>query len=170
VSNDREKWDALQALGERGARERGVRELAEHLWGAAELHAPTPAVAARRYAQLVHAVARDWIRYATDTDRVGSEDIAGYTRAYAPPTEPLTLERPEDCDGKAVLAVALFLAAGMRARLEPRWHGARLDHVSAVVELDGRAVELETILSRARLGESGEQVPVEIHSRRWAYS
>lgn len=122
------------------------------------------------FAMLAFALARDCIPYVTDTARVGGEDIAGYTRP-ARATDPVdALNRAasgegkragDDCDAKARLFVALCLAAGLSARMVPRWSGARLAHVSAAVRLGGKWWHAETTLARARLGEREDAIPKE---------
>lgn len=163
-SRDRMKWLKLSALPERDAQTEQVQHLASILREASGGNR-------RLFVMLCHTVARDGIRFATDTARTGHEDIAGLTRPYADPLE--ALERgADDCDAKARLLVALLLAGGLGARMVPWWNQrtADLDHVSAEVSLDGKWQHLETTLSRARLGDEPEQVPVEISTGKWAQS
>jgi transglutaminase-like putative cysteine protease len=127
---------------------------------------------AKRLAQLIHTVARDWIRQTSDVTERGGEDIAGLTREPTSADAIDALKRGEDdCDAKARLFVALCLASGLNARMVPRWmvvpvspitpQGKTLTHVSAEVYLDGKWQSVELTLARARLGETGEQIPKE---------
>lgn len=162
--NDQRKWAALQRATWLDAQDPELRRFAAELVTVARRAADPE----RAFAQLAHAVARDWIPYETDTARVGGEDMAGVTR----PREPAlaVLRRRDDCDSKARLFVALCLAAGLRASLVPLWRGPALAHVSAEVWLNGKPTAVETILARARLGDRGESVPFEKTSNRWAYT
>lgn len=120
-----------------------------------------------RIATLAHTIARDWIPYQTDTARVGVEDMAGVTR---PREHPLAvLARKDDCDSKARLFVALCRAAGLRAELIPLWRGPVLQHVSARVWIDGQPRDVETILARATLGETHQDVPKEADGK-WRHT
>jgi len=160
--SDREKWAFLERAPGRDATEPALRDTARSLHRAALGDA-------RVFVHLAHALARDGIRYKTDTARVGGEDIAGYTRRQSHALE--ALERgTDDCDAKARLFVALCLAAGLRARMVPKWDGAILRHVSAAVVLAGKEYPVETILARARLGDTETTVPTEKESRRWLYT
>jgi transglutaminase-like putative cysteine protease len=163
-SRDRLKWLRLAKLPERDSQAENVRHLAGLLREASGGNR-------RLVVALCHAVARDGIRFVSDTARVGHEDIAGVTRPYADPLE--ALERGEDdCDAKGRLLVALLLAGGMGAKTVPWWDVATgdLDHVAAEVMLDGQWVHLETILSRARIGDEPAQIPVETSTGKWAYT
>lgn len=162
MSGDREKWAFLERAPERDAADPAVQDVARSLWRAA-LCRP------RVFAALAHALARDGITYQTDTARVGGEDIAGFTRRQGWPLEALDRGK-DDCDAKARLFVALCRAAGLRARMVPRWEGETLRHVSAAVTIDGRELPVETILARARLGDAAEDVPHEKGKNRWAYT
>lgn len=160
--SDRKKWAFLERAPEHDALDPGLQDVARALWRASLCR---PLV----FAHLVHALARDGIRYQTDTKRTGGEDIAGFTRRQSYPLEPL--ERgTDDCDAKARLFVALCRAVGLRARMVPRWDGETLRHVSAAVTIDGKELAAETILARARLGETAEQVPEEKGTHRWRYT
>lgn len=160
--SDREKWAFLERAPVADACDPGLQDVARHLWRAA-LCSP------RVFVHLAHALARDGITYQTDTRRTGGEDIAGFTRRPSYPLEPL--ERgTDDCDAKARLFVALCLAAGQRARMVPRWEGNKLRHVSAAVTLSGREYPVETILARARLGDTDATIPHEKNTNRWKYT
>lgn len=121
------------------------------------------------FAQLAQALARDGVRYATDTARVGAEDIAGFTREPTDDDAVEALRRgADDCDAKARLFCALCIAQGVPAAMADHWkpthwaQGAeRLAHVSANVQIGESWYPVELTLSRARLGERGEQVPKE---------
>lgn len=163
-SRDRLKWLRLSALPERDAQAENVQHLAGLLKEAS-------AGNRRLFVALCLAMARDGIRFVSDVARVGHEDIAGVTRDYADPLE--ALERgQDDCDAKGRLVVALLLAGGLGARMVPWWDKVTgdLDHVAAEVSLDGRWLHLETILSRARIGDEPQQIPVEISTGEWAYT
>lgn len=164
--SDREKWAFLERAPAHDARDPGLQDVARSLWRVALCVGPSPH---EPFARLAHAVARDCVRYETDTKRTGGEDIAGFTRRQGHALE--ALERgTDDCDAKARLFVALCLAAGLRARMVPRWEGETLRHVSAAVTINGRELAVETILARARLGETAEQVPTEKGTHRWRYT
>lgn len=160
--SDRAKWRFLERVPELDAQDPALRDVATHLWRAA-LCRP------RVFVHLAHALARDGITYQTDTARTGGEDIAGFTRRQSHALEALERGR-DDCDAKARLFVALCRAAGLRARMVPRWEGETLRHVSAAVTLEGKERPVETILGRARLGEVAEQIPTEKGSARWLYT
>lgn len=162
-SRDRLKWIRLAALPERDAQTEQIQHLAGLLREASGGNM-------RLFVALCQTVARDGVRFVRDTDRTGGEDIAGITRPYGDPLEPL--ERgSDDCDAKARLLVALLLAGGLGARMVPWWGPeGDLDHVAAEAMLDGRWLHLETILSRARIGDEPQQVPVEPSTGKWAYT
>lgn len=152
--SDHEKWDWLRSRPARDAEDRSVRELAALLWRASR-HRP------RSFAHLAHAYARDVVSYQTDTARVGGEDLghpAGVVRRGV-----------DDCDGKARLFCALCIAVGLEARLVPLWldEGRYLKHVYAEVSLDDKWTPVETILRRARVGETYKAVPKESGSAKW---
>lgn len=160
--SDREKWAFLERAPVADACDPGLQDVARHLWRAALC---TPRV----FVHLAHALARDGITYQTDTRRTGGEDIAGFTRRQGHALE--ALERgKDDCDAKARLFVALCLAAGLRARMVPKWEGETLRHVSAAVTIGGRELAVETILARARLGDRAENIPTEKDTKRWLYT
>lgn len=160
--SDRDKWEFLERAPVLDAFDPGLQDVARSLWRAA-LCEP------RTFAHLAHALARDGIRYQTDTARTGGEDIAGFTRRQAHALEPLERGK-DDCDAKARLFVALCLAVGLRARMVPKWEGETLRHVSAAVTLGGRELAVETILARARLGDTAERIPTEKDTKRWLYT
>jgi len=158
-----EKLERLNRLASSDARHPALRALADDLWRAATA-AGDPH---RAYLQLIHTVARDWVRYETDTQRVGHEDIAGMTRQ---PENPLTVlwRGWDDCDAKARLFVALARARGIVARVEGEVVGDELTHVWPEY-WDGRWMPAETTLARARLGDVPRQVPKE-RNGQWLYS
>jgi hypothetical protein len=123
------------------------------------------------FVMLCHCIARDGIRYMSDTAQFGHEDVMGLTRPYTEPLEALERGR-DDCDAKGRLCVALLLAGGMRAQMVPWWdkRNGDLDHVAAEVMLDGAWCHLETILSRARLGDEPQDVPPEAKTGKWLYT
>ncbi len=166
-SPDRQKWLGLRVRPEQDA---ATPEI-QHLAGLLDQLANTDDV---RFCMLALCLARDCIRYQSDTERTGGEDIAGVTR---PATNALeALERgADDCDAKAVLFTALCLAKpsrALRAELADWWDPATgaLAHVSGLVWLNGQWTHAETILARARLGESFHSVPPEEQSGEWRYS
>jgi transglutaminase-like putative cysteine protease len=169
--SDREKWAFLQQAPARDALDPRVRALAARLSEAADLPGGSWPERCRRFAMLAHTVARDWIRYQSDTDRTGGEDIAGFTRPPAPGDAFEALGRGlDDCDAKARIFPALCLAAGIPAEMVPRWEGEKLAHVSARVWITGGWPPVETILARARLGETAESVPFEKGKNEWLRS
>lgn len=164
-TRDRLKWLRLSALPDRDAQSEGVQHLARLLREVA-------AGNTRLFVQLCQCVARDGIRFRSDVARVGGEDIAGITRPYNPDALEALERGEDDCDAKARLLVALLLAGGLGARMVPWWgnQSDELDHVSVECMLGGRWIHLETILSRARLGDEPQSVPVEVTTGKWAYS
>lgn len=161
-SHDRVKWARLNALSDRDARAPEMKTIAEILQRVARGEPD-------RFVALALAVARDTVRYVSDTARTGGEDIAGITRPYESPFE--VLQRgADDCDGKARLVVAILLAGGATARLVPWWDRITGDlaHVSAEVFRGGKWLHLEAILARARVGETPDQVPTEA-SGEWLH-
>ena len=125
------------------------------------------------FANYALCVARDNIIYMSDITRVGREQIDGFTDPQG--STLASLERgTDDCDAKARLFVALCLSQNIPARMLPRWIGGNLRHVSAEVfvrgplERSARWWPVETILDRARLGDTAEAIPVEIDTGRWA--
>ena len=169
------KWSALVALTLEDANDPELRRLAACLKDACAIagggvHAPW------RFCCLALTVARDWVLYQTDTARVGTEDIAGFTRPREPALAVLTENRKDDCDAKARLFVALCRAAGVPAELVPVWRDGALAHVFARAYClapserrpDWHAAE--TILARARLGEPAATVPPERDTKAWKYT
>lgn len=151
--SDREKWRFLESAPFSDALEPPVAAAARALRSAARSE--------RVFAHLAHSLARDGIRYETDTSRTGGEHITTRVwEAYARGTD--------DCDAKARIFCALCLAGGLAARMVPRWRGDVLTHVSAEVRLRGEWVPVETTLARARLGDVAETVPYETGTERWA--
>jgi transglutaminase-like putative cysteine protease len=130
------------------------------------------------------------VRYVTDIERVGREQIDGFTDPLTSPLAPL--ERGiDDCDAKARLFVTLCLARNIQAEMVPRpsvqavASGGQLTHVSARVlvslpHYDRNTKELcedapqwvpvETILARAKVAEQAENVPHENETGNWLYS
>lgn len=168
--SDLEKWRYLDAAPARDATHPIIKRLASMLMEAARLsRPPTAAVLITRFADLAFAVARDWIRYETDTDRIGGEDIAGFTRPETADDAVDALYRGvDDCDAKARLFVALCHAAGVQARTVPHWQGDRLAHVSAAFSSDGANwIPIELTLKRARLGDNAGNIPKEVETGTW---
>lgn len=185
--NDLEKWNFLRFIAATDQWNDDIRNIAKHLLAAAKC-CEGPLTWERRYAMLAHTVARDWIHQVSDTARTGGEDIAGLTRTptEVDATDALT-RGSDDCDAKARLFVALCLAGGLAARVVPYWKvpggtttherdsygagappaGSQLYHVAAEVFLDNAWEPVELTLSRARLGERGEAVPLETGTRKW---
>jgi len=172
--NDEQKWLYLEGVPHLDAQHPRIKLLAQNLTLAAGGE-PT------RTAQLIMTVARDWIRQTSDVEQRGGEDIAGLTRPPHPDDAIDALRRGEDdCDAKARVFVALCLAAGLKARMMPTFatcgitestpKGRTLTHVSAAVELDNVWQPVELTLSRARLGETGKQVPKELATGKWKLS
>ena len=146
------KWEYLRAAPARDARDPRLRELARDLWRVARGRP-------RLYCQLAHTLARDAIRYQTDTARVGGEEFGSPMRA---------LERGvDDCDAKARLFVALCLAQHIKAEMMPLWRGTHLQHVYARVMLDGEWLPVELTLARARLGDPPLSIPKESETGQW---
>lgn len=185
--SDWEKWLFLKAVPARDAEQPEVQALAQSLYTVASL-SPVPRWA---FVELALCVARDLVRYVLDTRRVGREQIDGWRPdGYRSPLAPI--ERgADDCDAKARLFVALCLARRIPAEMVPRPSetmvraGARLQHVSArvfvaapqwdrkvgqLVEGGEKWREVETILARAKVGESAERVPAELDTGNWLYS
>lgn len=173
--SDINKWHYLQQVPSRDAGNPKIRDIA-YQFRLASGGNPM------RFAQLALTVARDWIKQLIDTDRVGGEDIAGFTREPMPDDAVSALIRGyDDCDAKARIFVALCLAGGLNARMVPYWEREgqpltpwgdptkKLAHVAAEVYLNGKWIPVETTLSRARVGELGMQVPKE-KSGRWLLS
>jgi transglutaminase-like putative cysteine protease len=180
------KWVYLRDVPAKDALADEVQAVAANLWAVAVM-SPNPRWA---YAELAHCVARDLIRYATDTDRAGREQIDGLTDPYRSPLEPLA-RGADDCDAKARLFVALCLAKGIAAEMVPLpseravASGSPLQHVSARVfvappyfDRDSRTIKegakqwlpVETILARAKAGETAGTVPKEMATANWLYS
>lgn len=170
VSDDLRKWGFLEAAPKRDALTAEVIELARRIGTVASL---TP-TADWCYANLALALVRDCIAYQLDNERMGREQIDGYTDPPVSPLLPLA-RGVDDCDAKARLFVALCLARGLDAQMVPRWKGPRLSHVYARVYLRGprnvapRWWFAETILRRARLGDVAENVPKELETGKWSF-
>lgn len=126
------------------------------------------------FSQLALALARDCIRYQLDSDRVGREQIDGYTDPQPRRDEPLR-RGTDDCDAKARFFVALCLSMGVVAEMVDRWKGDRLTHVYAKCFVQGPGEPMprwyfcETILRRARLGDVAEDVPKETETGKWLF-
>lgn len=151
-SNDLEKWKWLEEAPHSDIAAPGIRNIASHLWQAC-LKRPV------LYAHLAAAMARDGIKYQIDTARVGHEDLGH-------PLEAL-YRGVDDCDSKSRLFVALCLAVGIPAKMQPLWRGSFLQHVYAAVYLNKKWFPVELTLSRARIGDTPERVPKEI-AGKWA--
>jgi hypothetical protein len=131
------------------------------------------------FVNLALATARDCIVYQLDTDRVGREQIDGFTDPQGRVIEPFA-RGTDDCDAKARFFVALCLAVGVAAEMVPKWDGDRLAHVYArayyagpdgpnsVLPLEWHPIE--TILSRARQNEDFRTVPKENDTGQWKMS
>lgn len=154
-ANDRDKWAFLEGASKLDALDPRVRELASHLWEASG-HQP------REFAALAQSYCRDVVRYMTDTDQYGGEDIAPAGRV-GDVIESLV----DDCDAKARLFVALCVAVRIEARMVAHWTGAELSHVSAAARIGGKEIPVELTLARARLGENPKDVPKEV-TGHWA--
>lgn len=167
-TRDRDKWLRLKELPQQDSTQPHVRHVAEQFWAIALLAPRERRVVC--FAQLVLALARDCIQFESDTKRTGGEDIAGFTRPYTDPLEPLT-RGADDCDAKARLFVALCLSHRLPARMVPWWDpvSGDLQHVSAELLIGSEWRPAETILARARLGESFHTVPVEPNGV-WKYA
>lgn len=108
-------------------------------------------------ATAIHAFVRDGIAYVRDPDR--REQFADSAQV---------LERGwDDCDGKARLFVAMCIAAGLEAKIFPRFDGAgQFVHVQALVKWPGSEarpdatgagwVLAELILAGVELGQGLE--------------
>jgi transglutaminase-like putative cysteine protease len=155
ADDDARKWAFLQRAPEEDARAPELQHVAQALQ-AASLGDQD------RFAALCMAMARDGVRYQLDTERTGSEDIAGYTRPKESPIEILA-RGVDDCDGKARLFCGLAIAGGLRARMVPHWREGTLRHVSAEVWRGGQWVPVEPTAKRARMGETYRQVPKGLH-------
>jgi len=151
-----EKLAALNRLAQLDARHPAIRTLAAAIREIAE-QAPARDWAA---VELAACVARDLIGYRSDTDRVGSEDIAGITRPDAHPLEALW-RGVDDCDAKARLFVALARALGLPARVEGEIGPEGLAHVWGAVQIGDQWLPVETTLARARVGDRPREVPRE---------
>ena len=181
-----EKWVFLRDIPARDAQSPELRQVAAHLWAVACL-SPNPRWA---FVELAQATARDLIRYVLDTDRVGREQVDGFTDPYISPLEPI-VRGADDCDAKARLFVALCLAQGIAAEMVPLPSeqaiaaGSNLQHVSGRVfvsvpywDRETREIKegakqwlsVETILARAKAGETATRVPVEKDTGNWLYS
>jgi hypothetical protein len=169
VKDDQQKWIFLRDAPERDARSPELRAIAASLLGAAGGSA-WPRWA---FVQLAQCLARDCIVYQSDIDRVGREQIDGYTDPQGSTVEAYS-RGADDCDAKARLFVALCLAVQIPARMVPRWIRGALTHVSAEVyceappDLRQQWRPVETILDRARLGDVAESIPREIDTGHWA--
>lgn len=169
-AEEKRKWEFLREAPARDACDASLQAIAYHLLAVAKV-TPWPDWC---FAQLALSVARDCIRYQLDSDRVGREQIDGYTDPYVSPLEPLK-RGVDDCDAKARLFVALCLAGGLQAEMVPRWKGVQLAHVwgRCMVRAPGdslpRWLDAETILRRARLGEVSDNVPKETETGRWLF-
>lgn len=184
--SDWEKLQFLQSVPHKDAGQPEVQALAANLWAVA-CASKFPRWA---YVELAQCVARDLVRYVTDRERVGREQVDGWTDPYISPLEPL-MRGLDDCDAKARLFVALCLARQISAKVMPRptemkvKAGAALTHVWAVVYVglpvyDAETktltqgatqwVPIETILARAKVNEQAEQIPKERDTGSWLFS
>lgn len=170
MNDDRTKWEFLHSIPTRDATDAELRSLADRLMSVARLSPWRD----WSFANLALALVRDCVQYQLDNERVGREQIDGYTDPYTNPLLPY-LRGVDDCDGKARLFVALCLAANIEAEMVPRWKDGHLAHVYAKCHLNGpndphkRWWFAETILRRARLGDVAEAVPKEIETGKWSF-
>ena len=167
---DLAKWEFLRDVPARDAQSPELMAIAQPLLQVAGA-SPWPRWA---FVQMALCVARDLIVYMSDIDRVGREQIDGWTDPQGSTIEALT-RGADDCDAKARIFCALCLSVRIPAEMVPRWSRGVLRHVSARVLCEtplskGKAVwwPVETILDRARLGDVAEGVPVEIDTGKWA--
>lgn len=165
--NDQAKWIYLRDVPAEDARDERIRLIASLLWQATRLCPDRQRV----FAVLCHAFTGRGIRMVRDTARVGAEDIAGLTRSPTKDDAIDAIQRgADDCDAKARAFVALHLAVGQRARMQPVWkqkgESYELAHVYPEVFLDGRWQPAETTLARAVLGEPPLEVPKESNGLR----
>jgi transglutaminase-like putative cysteine protease len=168
--NEQAKWSFLEHAPAGDARHPIIRQIAVSFWTAVQCSAPQSiTIARRRFADLAFTVARDWVRFETDTDRLGHEDIAGFTRdARADDAVDALRRGVDDCDAKARLFVALCIAGGVQAHMVPHWQAGQLAHVSAAFSEDGATwVPVELTLSRARAGDTARTIPRETETGKW---
>lgn len=172
VTNDPEewrKWQFLEAIPTKDASDPNLRGIADCLRNAAR----ESAFPDWTFASLCLALARDGIQYQTDTERVGREQIDGFTDPYVSPLVPYR-RGWDDCDAKARFFVGLCLAGGLEAKMVGRWRSGRLAHVYGTVNCQApkeparRWHIAETILARARLGDIAERVPKESDTGKWS--
>ncbi len=163
-----EKWLFLQRAPFEDAKTPEIRVKA-HAMAAIAADSRWPEFA---FANLAHCLARDCIVYQLDSERVGREQIDGFTDPQPLADEPYR-RGYDDCDAKARFFVALCIAGGLTAAMVDRWTGNRLAHVYGSCMILGpndkgrRLYFAETILRRARLGEVAENVPKELETGRW---
>lgn len=119
--DDREKLAFMNELARKGALDSRIIQLGTELvrWRRPDDWAGM--------ASEIHRFVREAIRYQHDPAR--REQLA----------DPWSVvERAaDDCDGKAVLATALYLAVGLEARVKPVWRGPMLAHVQSEVRWPG---------------------------------
>lgn len=169
-SEEQRKWAFLRDVPALDAQDPQLKMVAGYL-GSVAAFSPYPDWC---FANLALTLVRDCIVYQLDNERIGREQIDGYTDPYDSPLAPLR-RGVDDCDAKARMFVALCLARGLRAQMVDRWKGIQLGHVYAAVWLTGpRAVAprwwlAETILRRARLGDIAENVPKELETGKWSF-
>lgn len=164
------KFEALKRLALRDSTAPQIRFVADRLAECSMRRQET-------YVQLAFALAGRCIAYQLDSERVGQEDIAGFTRSSRPGDALEALERGrDDCDAKARFFVALCLARGIRAQLMPAWRcrdgrlsfalapempADELAHVYGAVWVNGIWHWAETTLARACLGDHPLSIPKE---------
>lgn len=164
------KWEFLRTSPVRDSQTPEIKAMALALWSVATL-SRWPWWC---FANLAMAVARDCIQYQLDSDRVGREQIDGFTDPQGPADAALR-RGYDDCDAKARLFVAICLAGGVNAEMVPRWKAERLAHVYGKALVAGpnenapRWYFAETILGRARLGDVAESVPKELETGKWLF-
>lgn len=168
---EKTKWEFLKNAPFRDAKHPAIVKRARALREATE-GSPWPGYA---FVCLAHAMAKDAIVYQLDTDRVGREQIDGFTDPQGAPDVPFT-RGVDDCDGKARFFVSLCIASGIRAEMVDRWDldTGRLAHVYARVYVFAPNTtspawfSVETILRRARIGDVAEHVPKEPETGKWS--
>jgi len=175
--SDWEKWQFLKTAPVEDSRSPEIVRLSSHI----RMIAQETSCLRWSIAALAHALAADCIPYMLDHQRVGREQIDGYTDRQGSRIEALK-RGCDDCDAKARLMVALCLASGVDARMAPIpdelsiKNGEPLQHVYPEVYLPERVVTRdgareswkqaqwlpwEVILARALPGEHPASVPKE---------
>lgn len=151
--DDREKLAFMNDIARKGALDPRIIELGTEL---VRYRRPDDWIG---MATEIHRFVREAIRYQHDPAR--REQLA----------DPWSvLERgADDCDGKAVLATALYLAVGIEARVKPVWRGSMLAHVQSEARWPGSErvrgateegwVVSELTIAGCELGQDPRSVP-----------